>query len=176
MSASAASARSKYECPSAMSLNERMTSRMVTRAMLCYDSEALEFDSEFEPQYFYGQMHYAVTGATGLESDENHVPAKHFNLSTMICPAGAKGPLHIHTDAEEVFFAMRRRVRLIAELNEETWEMETGVRDPISWPVEVCRGVIHIGDEEALMCVMVGRTKPGTPTYPPNHPVSKVKH
>jgi len=93
----------------------------------------------------------------------------------MILPAGAEGPLHIHTDAEEVFFVLRGRVKLIAELNGETWEMEAGERDLISWPVGVYRGVINIGDEEALMCVMVGNPKPVTPTYPPSHPLAKVK-
>jgi hypothetical protein len=30
-------------------------------------------------------------------------------------------------------------------------------------------------DEEALMCVMLGASKPTTPTYPPDHPLAKIK-
>ena len=77
--------------------------------------------------------------------------------------------------AEEAFFVLRGRVKLVAELNGETWEMEASDRDLISWPVGVCRGVVNIGDEEALMCVIVGAPKPTNPTYPPGHPLSKVK-
>ena len=35
--------------------------------------------------------------------------------------------------------------------------------------------MINIGDEEALMCVMIGNPKPVTPTYPSSHPLAKVK-
>jgi hypothetical protein len=31
------------------------------------------------------------------------------------------------------------------------------------------------GEEEALMCVMLGTPKPHIPTYPEDHPLSKVK-
>ena len=37
------------------------------------------------------------------------------------------------------------------------------------------RGEINIGDEEALMLVMLGAAKPETPTYRPNDPLSKIK-
>ncbi len=47
--------------------------------------------------------------------------------------------------------------------------MEDGERDLISWPVGVYRGLINIGDEEALVCVIVGNPKPLTPTYLPDH-------
>ena len=30
-------------------------------------------------------------------------------------------------------------------------------------------------DEDAIMMVMIGSPKPITPTYPPEHPLSKVK-
>ena len=33
----------------------------------------------------------------------------------------------------------------------------------------------HFGEEEALMCVMLGTRKPNIPTYPEDHPLSKVK-
>lgn len=165
----------RYECPTGMNLAQWMKSRIATRATRRYDWDALKFQADYDPKYRRAQMRYVGTGATGVASDANTVPSEHFTFSTMILPAGAEGPLHIHTDAEEVFFVLRGRVKLIAELNGETWECEAGERDLISWPVGVYRGVINIGDEEALMCVIVGSAKPVTPTYPPSDPLSKVK-
>ncbi len=165
----------QYQCPNGMSLGQWMKSRVASRATRRYDWEALKFQADYDPKYARAQMRYIGTGATGVASDENTVPAEHFTFSTMILPVGAEGPLHLHTDAEEVFFVLRGRVRLMAELNGESWEMEAGERDLISWPVGVYRGVVNIGDEEALMCVMVGNPRPVTPTYPPTHPLSRVK-
>lgn len=164
-----------YQPPAGMDLAQWMKSRMATRATRRYDWDALKFQANLDPKYARAQMRYIGTGGTGVASDENTISAEHFTFSTMILPAGAEGPLHIHVDAEEVFFVLRGRVKLIAELNGQTWEAEAGERDLISWPVGVYRGVINIGDEEALMCVMIGSSKPVTPTYPPSHPLFKVK-
>ena len=165
----------RYECPPGMNLSDWMKSRVATHATRRYDWEALKFQADYDPKYRRAQMRYVGTGATGVKEDANTVVSEHFTFSTMILPAGAEGPLHIHTDAEEVFFVLRGRVKLIAELNGETWECEASDRDLISWPVGVYRGVINIGDEEALMCVMLGTSKPTNPTYPPNHPLFKIK-
>lgn len=175
MSTTAAAATTSFQPPAGMNLAQWMKSRLATRATRRYDWNALKFQADLDPKYRRAQMRYVGTGATGVASDSNTVQAEHFTFSTMILPAGAEGPLHIHTDAEEVFFVLRGRVKLIAELNGETWEAEAGDRDLISWPVGVYRGVVNIGDEEALMCVMVGNPKPVTPTYPPSHPLYKVK-
>ncbi len=164
-----------FKPPAGMTLAQWMTSRLATRATRSYDWGALKFQADYDPKYRRAQMRYVGTGATGVAEDANTVQSEHFTFSTMILPAGAEGPLHWHTDAEEVFFVMSGRVKLIAELNGETWEQEAGPRDLISWPVGVYRGVINIGDEEALMCVIVGTAKPTNPTYPPSHPLSKVK-
>ena len=164
-----------WDRPEGASFEDWMSTRIARFSTRKYDFDALKFQADFDPKYARAQMRYVGTGATGVASDSNTVPAEHFTFSTMILPAGAEGPLHIHTDVEEVFFVLRGRVKLIAELNGETWEMEAGERDLISWPVGVYRGVVNIGDEEALMCVIVGSSKPVTPTYPDSHPLSKVK-
>jgi quercetin dioxygenase-like cupin family protein len=171
----AATDRPAFQPPADMNLAQWMGSRMATRATRSYDWDALKFQADLDPKYRRAQMRYVGTGATGVASDANTVQAEHFTFSTMILPAGAEGPLHIHTDVEEVFFVLRGRVKLIAELNGETWESEAGERDLISWPVGVYRGVVNIGDEEALMCVIVGASKPVTPTYPPSHPLAQVE-
>lgn len=175
MTTTATAPSSTFGPPAGMNLDQWMRSRLATRATRRYDWDALKFQADFDPKFARAQMRYVGTGATGVAEDSNTVPAEHFTFSTMILPAGAEGPLHLHTDAEEVFFILRGRVKLIAELNGETWEMEASDRDLISWPVGVYRGVVNIGDEEALMCVIVGTPKPTNPTYPPGHPLSKVK-
>ena len=48
-------------------------------------------------------------------------------------------------------------------------------RDLISVPPGIYRGLFNHGEEEALMCVMLGTNKPEIPTYPADHPLSKVK-
>ena len=48
-------------------------------------------------------------------------------------------------------------------------------RDLISIPPGVYRGEINIGEEDALMCVMLGAATPITPTYPADHPLAKIK-
>jgi hypothetical protein len=39
----------------------------------------------------------------------------------------------------------------------------------------VYREEVNIGDEDALMCVMLGAPKPITPVYPPDSPLTKIK-
>ena len=165
----------KYSPPAGMNLAQWMKSRVATRASRSYDCNALKFQADHDPKYRRAQMRYVGTGATGVASDTNTIKAEHFTFSTMILPIGAEGPLHLHEDAEEVFFVLRGRVKLIAELNGESWEMEASDRDLVSWPVGIYRGVVNIGDEEALVCVIVGSTQPETPSYPQSHPLSQVK-
>ena len=48
-------------------------------------------------------------------------------------------------------------------------------RDLASVPPGYYRGLYNIGQEEALMLVMLGNKKPVTPHYPPDHPLTKIK-
>jgi hypothetical protein len=50
-----------------------------------------------------------------------------------------------------------------------------GDRDLVSIPPGVYRGEVNVGEEDCLMCVMLGSNKPVTPTYPPEHPLAKIK-
>ena len=168
-------AKVSWDRPAGATLAQWMDSRVARLSTRKYDWGALKFQADFDPKYRRAQMRYIGTGATGVASDQNTVPAEHFTFSTMILPAGAEGPLHVHNDVEEVFFVLRGKVKLIAEKDGERWEVFVGERDLISWPPGVYRGEINIGEEDALMCVMLGSPKPVTPTYPPDHPLSKVK-
>ncbi len=140
-----------------------------------YDWNALKFQADFDPKYRRAQMRYIGTGGTGIAADSNSVPAEHFTFSTMVIPAGHEGPMHLHTDVEEVFFVMRGKVKVMCEKDGQTWEAVLGERDLISIPPGVYRGEINIGDEDVLMCVMLGAATPITPTYPPDHPLRNVK-
>jgi quercetin dioxygenase-like cupin family protein len=140
------------------------------------DWDALKFQADYDPKYRRAQLRYVGTGGTGIDDDDDVVPAGHFTFSTMILPAGCEGPLHIHTDAEEIFFVLKgQKLRFMIEHKGKRWETVLGERDLLSVPPGVYRGLVNEGIEEALMCVMIGNPKPVTPTYPPDHPIAKIK-
>lgn len=151
---------------------EKRIARFSTRR---YDFDALKFQADYDPRYRRGQMRYIGTGGTGVSADNNTVPADHFTFSTMIIPAGNEGPLHIHNDVEEVFFVIRGKVKLMITKGDEYYETILTDRDLVSVPPGYYRGEINVGEEDALMCVMLGASKPVTPTYPPDHPLASIK-
>lgn len=152
-----------------------LESRVARRSTRRYDWDALKFQADFDPKYRRAQMRYVGTGGTGVSKDSNTVPSGHFTFSTMVIPAGNIGPSHIHYDVEEIFFVMRGQMKVICEKDGERWESILGERDLISVPPGVYREEHNIGDEDALMCVMLGSPKPITPTYPPDSPLAKIK-
>ena len=152
-----------------------LESRVARYATRRYDWDALKFQADYDPLYRRAQMRYMGTGGTGVASDSNTVPAAHFTFSTMVIPAGHIGPSHIHYDVEEVFFVMRGTMLLVCEKDGQRWESVLKERDLVSVPPGVYREERNIGDEDALMCVMLGSPKPITPVYPPDSPLSKIK-
>ena len=162
--------------PGGKSLKDWIESRVARFETRTLDWDALKFQADYDPKYRRAQMRYLGTGGTGVSNDDTVVKAENFTFSTMVLPAGCEGPLHLHTDAEEVFFVMRgERIRLMIEHKGELVETILSDRDLISVPAGVYRGLVNEGREEALMCVMIGSLKPETPSYPPSHPLSKVK-
>jgi mannose-6-phosphate isomerase-like protein (cupin superfamily) len=156
-------------------LAQWMESRVARFTTRRYDWDALKFQADHDPIYRRAQMRYMGTGGTGVASDSSTVPAAHFTFSTMIIPAGHVGPSHIHYDVEEVFFVMRGAMKIVCEKDGERWESVLRERDLISVPPGVYREESNIGEEDALMCVMLGSPKPITPTYPPDSPLAKIK-
>ena len=152
-----------------------MESRVARKSTRRYDWDALKFQADFDPKYRRAQMRYVGTGGTGVNADANTVTAGHFTFSTMVIPAGNVGPSHIHYDVEEVFFVMRGKMKIVCEKDGQRWESILGERDLVSVPPGVYREETNIGDEDALMCVMLGTPKPITPTYPPDSPLAKIK-
>ncbi len=164
-----------WDRPGDASFAQWMDSRVARHSTRKYDWDALKFQADYDPKYRRAQMRYVGTGGTGVAADVNVVPAGHFTFSTMLIPAGHIGPMHIHTDVEEIFFVMRGRMKVILEKDGERWEATLGERDLISVPPGVYREEHNIGEEDALMCVMLGAPQPITPTYPPDSPLAKIK-
>ncbi len=161
--------------PEDKSLEEFMTGRIASKSERTYDFNALKFQADYDPKYRRAQMRYMGTGAAGVTADNNTVPAEHFTFSNMVLPAGCEGPLHLHTDAEEVFFMIRGSIRLFLELDGETCETILNERDLVSVPPGIYRGLHNYTQEDAVMAVMIGNPKPVIPTYPEDHPLAKIK-
>jgi len=167
--------RRSWDQPEGSSFGDWMESRVARLSTRKYDWDALKFQADYDPKYRRAQMRYIGTGGTGVAVDANVIPSEHFTFSTMIIPAGHEGPPHLHIDVEEVFFVMRGKLKLVLEKDGERFETILTDRDVVSIPPGVYREEINIGDEDALMCVMLGSKKPITPTYPPEHPLASIK-
>ena len=164
-----------WDRPAGASLESWMSTRIARYETRKYDWDALKFQADYDPKFRRAQMRYIGTGGTGISTDMNTIPSEHFTFSTMVIPAGHEGPPHLHIDVEEVFFVLRGKLKVVLEKDGERFETILTDRDVISVPPGVYREEINIGDEDALMCVMLGAKKPITPTYPPEHPLASIK-
>lgn len=164
-----------WKRPEGATLEEWMETRIARLEDRTYDFDALKFQADYDPKYRRAQMRYIGTGATGVKGDANTVPAAGFTFSTMLLPAQCEGPLHVHDDVEEVFFLIRGSIKLFVKDGDEMIETILKERDLISIPPGIYRGLYNYTQEDALMCVMIGTPKPMIPTYPDDHPLSKVK-
>jgi quercetin dioxygenase-like cupin family protein len=152
---------------------QKYVARLSTRTL---DWNVLKFQEEIDPAYRRAQMRYVGRGATA-NAGTNSIQADHFTLSTMVLPPGCIGPLHLHDDVEEVFFILKGNVNALIQVEgeEEVHEIPLGERDCIWSPPGVYRGIKNVGDEEALMLVMLGSSKPNLPTYPQGSKLEEVR-
>src|SRR5450830_1979320 len=157
------------------SFSEWMDTRVARFSTRKYDWDALKFQADFDPKYRRAQMRYIGTGGTGVANDTSVIPSENFTFSTMIIPPGHEGPPHLHIDVEEVFFVLRGTLKLVLEKDGERYETILTERDVVSIPPGVYREEINVGEDDALMCVMLGAKKPITPTYPADHPLAQIK-
>jgi len=118
-------------------LNKVLEERVARFENRSYDWNALKFQADYDPKYRRAQIRYMGTGATGVTADQNVVPAEHFTFSTMCLPAGCEGPLHVHTDAEEVFFMLRGKIRLTLKDGDQVVQTILNERDLISVPKNI---------------------------------------
>ncbi len=118
------------------------------------------------------QIRYIGSGATGDHAgDSRTLQAEHFTFSNMRLPAGAVGPEHTHPDVEEVFYVLEGQLEVAVHDVEDGTKKATrvlGYRDLIRVPAGVPRSLRNVGDTDALMCVIIGASKPQLPTYPPS--------
>ncbi|TGG94251.1 cupin domain-containing protein [Natronospirillum operosum] len=164
-----------WKKPAEKSFEDWMESRIARFKGRKYDWDALKFQADYDPKYRRAQMRYIGTGATGVKDDANTIPAEHFTFSTMVLPAKCEGPLHVHDDVEEVFFVLKGEITLFLQDGDHYMETVLQERDVISIPPGIYRGLFNGTEEESLMCVMLGTPKPQIPTYPDDHPLSKIK-
>lgn len=164
-----------WKKPQDQSLTDWMETRIARFSGRTYDWNALKFQADFDPKYKRAQMRYIGTGATGVAADVNTIPSENFTFSTMVLPSKCEGPLHLHDDVEEVFFLLRGQITLMLKMGDEEIKTILNERDLISIPPGIYRGLFNHGEEEALMCVMLGAQKPAIPTYLNDHPLSKIK-
>lgn len=139
-----------------------------------FDWDVLKFQEEVDPKYRRAQMRYIGRGATAT-ADSTVIEAENFTLSTMILPSGSVGPLHLHSDVEEVFFILKGQMIALLEFDGEVHEIPLNERDCISVPPGYYRGIKNDTEEDAMMLVMLGTPKPELPTYPEDSELEKVR-
>ena len=139
------------------------------------DWGVLDFQAKVDPKYRRAQMRYVGGGGTGKHDDPNVLKAGHFTLSTMILPPGNEGPLHLHSDVEELFFVLEGTLTCIWSDGVRQIERTLGPRDLISIPAGVWRGVRNDGEKETAFLTMLGAQKPELPTYPEGSPLTEAR-
>jgi mannose-6-phosphate isomerase-like protein (cupin superfamily) len=140
------------------------------------DWDVLSFQAKVDPKYRRAQMRYVGGGGTGAHNDPNIIKAGNFTLSTMILPPGNEGPLHLHTDVEELFFVLEGALTCIWSDGQNTVERTLGPRDLVWIPAGVWRGVRNDGDVETLFLTLLGAQKPQLPDYPAGSPLAEARN
>jgi len=139
------------------------------------DWGVLGFQTKVNPKYRRGQMRYVGGGGTGKHDDPNIIKAGHFTLSTMIIPPGNEGPLHLHSDVEELFFVLEGQLTCIWSDGSRQVERTLGPRDLIWIPAGIWRGVRNDGEREVAFLTMLGAQKPELPSYPEGSPLTEAR-
>ena len=139
------------------------------------DWNVLKFQADVDPKYRRAQMRYVGGGGTGAHDDPNIIQAGNFTLSTMILPPGNEGPLHLHTDVEEIFFVLEGSLTCIWSDQKTEVERTIGPRDMIWVPAGIWRGVRNDGAVEAVFLTLLGAKKPVLPDYPDGSPLAEAR-
>ena len=139
------------------------------------DWDVLKFQADVDPKYRRAQMRYVGGGGTGAHDDPNIIKAGHFTLSTMILPPGNEGPLHLHTDVEEIFFVLEGSLTCIWSDGKSEIERTLGARDLVWIPAGIWRGVRNDGTADAVFLTLLGAQKPRLPDYPEGSPLSEAR-
>lgn len=159
--------------PQSTDLESLIDSCIATAETRYEDWDTLGFQAEKGGDRFKrAQIRYIGSGATGDHTgDSRKLQADHFTFSNMRLPAGAVGPEHTHHDVEEVFYVLEGQLEIAVHDVEDGTRKATrvlGYRDLIRVPAGVPRSLRNVGDTDALMCVIIGASKPQLPSYPPS--------
>lgn len=147
-----------FERPSGLSLAQWMGDRLALRATRHQDWETFAGQAEKQPKHARAQIRYITAG--------NHpgtVAPGSFMLVNILMPPGHGSPSHRHDDAEEVFFVLRGNVKIVVSSGDEHYEQVLGPGDLLSVPPGLYRQEINVGQEEAVMCVVLGTAQPLPP-------------
>jgi mannose-6-phosphate isomerase-like protein (cupin superfamily) len=139
------------------------------------DWNVLDFQAKVDPKYKRAQMRYVGGGGTGQHHDPNIIKAGHFTLSTMVLPPGNEGPLHLHSDVEELFFVLEGSLTCIWSDGTNHIERTLGPRDLIWVPAGIWRGVRNDGDTTTAFLTLLGAQKPELPSYPEGSPLTEAR-
>lgn len=151
---------------------DKFVARLKDRQM---DWGVLDFQAQVNPKYERAQMRYVGGGGTGQHDDPNIIKAGHFTLSTMILPSGHEGPLHLHSDVEEIFFVLEGRLTCIWSDGNRQVERSLGPRDLVWIPAGIWRGVRNDGDTDVTFLTLLGAQTPDLPSYPEGSPLSEAR-
>jgi quercetin dioxygenase-like cupin family protein len=93
----------------------------------------------------------------------------------MVLPPGNEGPLHLHSDVEELFFVLEGSLTCIWSDGRSRIERTLGPRDLIWIPPGIWRGVRNDGDRETAFLTLLGAQKPELPAYPDGSPLTEAR-
>lgn len=152
-------------------LEQQLQDNLADLATRREDWDTLAFQTKAGAQFRRAQVRYIGSGATGNhEGDSAILAADHFTFSNMVLPSGCLGPEHVHHDVEEVFFVIQGEVEFSVHDPEDgalKASRVLGYRDLLRVPAGVPRSLRTVSDEDAIICVIIGSSKPQLPTYPP---------
>lgn len=106
---------------------------------------------------------YNVIGRGMSEDRDHHVPItdnRGFNVAIVECEPG-KGTLHHDHETIEMFMPLGGTWKVFWGDDEDTNVVTIGQFDVVSVPTGVMRGFRNVGDEKAMLFVVVGGTDPG---------------
>jgi mannose-6-phosphate isomerase-like protein (cupin superfamily) len=153
-------------------LDDYLDSLVLTKATRQPDWDTLAFQTKAGAQYRRAQLRYIGSGATGDHDTDNRIIASvGFTFSNMLLPPGSEGPEHVHHDAEEAFYVVEGSIEMGIHRDGKVVTRVLGPRDMAVVPPGVPRSLKNVGEDDAIVCVVIGAQKPMLPTYPETSPM-----
>lgn len=142
-----------------------MAGRHAPAATRQLDWQAFAPQEALDPLARRAQIRYM--SPAGAPPQPGLVPAEGFMLVNVLFPPGHGSPLHVHDDAEEVYFVLRGEVRVDVQRGDEHYAVTLAERDLLSVPAGLYRREVNVGKGDAELCIMLGRGTPQRPVTAP---------